>query len=334
MEVFPVVAMCRRKGEAAIKEIIHQSSSHETEVSILASSIDIKDPPVLEVNCVSADSPLSFTSQIKIGFIKLIKLNFLAVASSLFHLVHCVKIGEQFHLYRFGDQQCFVWWQFLIFTTVIPAIVIFPFLFGRLLDLLKTRSISSDMFTVSCVVPFLIFGPYFKKGSGKSSKSQCTKQNEGEQEEEKRCTKEILDMEETLFNSDGNKMRWPIVQLYRNLLVVVIDTFVLSPVFKSMWFSVLFIAFLIHDRYRMPYRNSYLNHLQRFTSVALFLVNLCSIPSSFSSVGDVTALPGMPIALIILGYFEKVLYAMVPLTLPIWKLWVHFENKKKGSKRT
>ena len=44
-----------------------------------------------------------------------------------------------------------------------------------------------------------------------------------------RCVKEILELEETLFNCDDQG-----IQLYRNLLIVLVDTFVLNTVFKTL----------------------------------------------------------------------------------------------------
>ena len=207
----------------------------------------------------------------------------------------------------------------MILVIILPAIVLFPILFGKLLDLLKQRKISSTMFTASCVIPFLVVWPYVRKTSSEQESNP----------EEERCIKEILDMEETLFKSNDKEMRWPIVQLYRNIFVVIIDTFVLSPVFKNLWYSSLFLAFHAHDWYRVPYRHNYLNQLQKFSSAALFLVNICSAPSSMSSVGDILALPGMPYALLVLEYLEITVYVLVPITLPAWKVWMHFHKKKE-----
>ena len=101
------------------------------------------------------------------------------------------------------------------------------------------------------------------------------------------------------------------------LVVVLIDTVVLNPVFKSLWFSVLFGVFYVHDRDRMPFKHQVLNNLQRLTSASLFVINICSTPSAFSSVGNITAVPHMDICLKFLRYFELCLYGVVALSLPL-----------------
>ena len=131
----------------------------------------------------------------------------------------------------------------------------------------------------------------------------------------------ILELEEELFVAESKGIRWPVIQLYRMLVVVFVDTFVLNHVFKSLWFSVIFVVFLFHDWYRMPFKHQFMNHLQRLTSLCLFLVNVCSNPSAFSSVGNIAAVPNMDICLTFLRYFELLLYAIVLLSLPLWKIW-------------
>ena len=72
------------------------------------------------------------------------------------------------------------------------------------------------------------------------------------QQDERICIDTILEQEETLFRTNTDGMRWPVVQLYRNVVIVAIDTFVLNPVFKCLWFSAVFMVFFGHDWYRMP----------------------------------------------------------------------------------
>ena len=135
----------------------------------------------------------------------------------------------------------------------------------------------------------------------------------------------ILQLKEQLFYETSNSIRWPVVQLYRMLFIVVVNTFVLNPVFKSLWFSGVFLLFALHDSKRMPFKNPFLNQLQRLTSVCLFFVNLCSAPSAFSSL-DITLIQNMDICLKVLHYFELSLYGVVLLSLPVWKIWEKFNN--------
>ena len=252
--------------------------------------------------------------------VKLVKLNYTSVMSILLKLIHCEVIGDQFHLYMYGDYRCYHGWQYVILIIILPTLALLPICFGMALDLLKRRLISTNMCLISCLMPVICFWFTFK----------AKRHHLIEQEfsvEEGRCMEEILELEETLFRSDDTSMRWPVVQLYRNLLVVILDTFILNPVFKNPMFTALFVVFLTHDVHRVPFKHDYLNLLQKLTSGGLIFVNLCSLPSSFSSVGDIMAVPYMNSCVPVLRYVDLCLYAAVPLSLPVWTLWLKWNNR-------
>ena len=139
-------------------------------------------------------------------------------------------------------------------------------------------------------------------------------------DDEERCTKVILEQEEELFDVECKGIRWGVVQLYRMLAVVLINTIVLNPIFRCFWFVGLFVGFSYHDGYRMPFKHPFLNHLQRLTSACLFFVTLCNFPSAVSSIGDITAIQNMDICLKALRYLELFQYMIVLLALPTWKM--------------
>ena len=145
---------------------------------------------------------------------------------------------------------------------------------------------------------------------GKSKRGILSKRKRGTMEEA--CAKKILEEEEMLF-SESERVRWPICQFYRNLFIGVIRTFVLNGIFQSLWFSAAFVIFFAHDSYRMPYKHPYLNQLQRLTSVCLFFLNLCSVPASFSSIGNIMAVLNMNTCLTVLRKIEIVLFVIVPI---------------------
>ena len=264
---------------------------------------------------------LPFPSIIKVGLVKLIKLNFTSTVNILLQLVHCEKIAAQFHLYIYGDFICYSWWQILIIGAALPTVALFPASLGISLDLLKKRQISVNLFLLSCGIPFVGLGLQLKKYFG----TLCVKELK---EEEENCTNEILQIEEELYKYDNKVMRWPVIQLYRNLFVVILDIFILHREYKILGFLALFMIFALHDRCRMPFKHPYLNQLQVMTSVCLFLVATCSVLPAVSSFGDIMAVPQMKTCLTVSKHLEYSLYLLVPLSLPAWKIWMHFENRR------
>ena len=56
----------------------------------------------------------------------------------------------------------------------------------------------------------------------------------------------ILEQEEELFEVENGSLRWPVIQLYRMMVIVLVDVFILNDIFKSLWFAALFVAFGAH----------------------------------------------------------------------------------------
>ena len=284
-----------------------------------------------ELSFNDVEEKILLKSQLKIGFMKLIKINFTSTALILLQLVHCEEIHDQLHLYVYADHLCYAWWQWSIIVVFIPITIMVPMSFSMALNRLKERKISSKMFLVSCVVPLAFYLiEIYNISIPRGIVSSDNKLNDGNEEEEN-SVRAILEIEEELFDGESNGIRWSVVQLYRMLVVVLIDTVVLNPAYKSLWFSAIFVAFFVHDWYRLPYKHVYLNNLQRLTSICLFLVNLCSVPSSFSSAGNIMSIPHMDTCLSVLKYFESFIYFIVLVSPLMWKLKEKCENREKES---
>ena len=257
---------------------------------------------------------LSFPSLLKIGFIKLIKLNCTSISTFALHMVHCVDIDQQKRLYVFGDQQCYTIWQLAILYGLLPIVLLFPMSFGLSLNLLKSRHISTNKFLVASVLPYYAFYLYVQK-------KICGISDIEFRSEEARCVEEILQMEENLFKEHEKYLRWPVVQLYRNFIVVIMNIFILNPIYRTVCFIPLFLFFLVHDRWRKPYKHPYLNLLQCLSSGCLLVVSVCNIPSSYAVMGESMNIPHMAVVVTVLQYVEMVVYAAVPLSMVSWKLF-------------
>ena len=155
------------------------------------------------------------------------------------------------------------------------------------LNLLKDGSISLNKFLFASVVPLYTIWLYLKK-------IIFGLQSQDGSEEDHLCIKSILEVEESLFRStEGRFIRWSAVQLYRNLLVVVLNTFILNPIDKSLSYIGVFLLFLTHDWRRAPYKHPYLNSLQICSTTCLLVVTACNVPASFSSASNLMVIPHM-----------------------------------------
>ena len=103
-------------------------------------------------------------------------------------------------------------------------------------------------------MPFSTLGLYAEKKVAGMSKYSPSKEDE-------LFIEEVLLLEDELFKEDDCSIRWTVVQLYRNLLVVVINIFVLNTIYRSVIFFPVFGFFILQDRDRLPYKHLYLNYL-------------------------------------------------------------------------
>ena len=151
-------------------------------------------------------------------------------------------------------------------------------------------------------------------------------------EEDSVCKEAILDMEEELFNTDESLFRWPVLQLYRNFLIVLLKTFILNPIYRTISFIPVFSAFMLHDCKRMPYKHAYLNHLQWLSSSCLLVVDVCNIPASMSVMTNSMSVLLMEAVVLALQYVEMLMHAIVPSSLVGWKLWEKYLSYKMKKK--
>ena len=168
-----------------------------------------------------------------------------------------------------------------------PILLMFPLSSGLSLDLLKEGTISTKSFIVASVLPFYSIFLIIKRMFGSLERKIFSKDDE-------LYIQRVLINEETLFNIDDRHLfRWPVIQLYRNLLIVFVNIFILNPFYRCLTYVLLLFIFFTHDIHRMPYKHLSLNRLQKLSSLFLILVTLCNIPTSISMMGDVTQVPDM-----------------------------------------
>ena len=180
-----------------------------------------------------------------------------------------------------------------------------PLSFGMALARLKKREISLTIFLISCVIPFAFY--------------LNQKNPEVYSDEDETIRNVILDQE--IFDAESKGIHWGVVQMYRMLAIVLINTVVLNPTFKFLWLAGIFAAYHLYDGYRMPFKHKFLNLLQSLTSACLFFLTLCSAPVAFLAIGNIAEVPSMDILIAVSQQFNLFLYMIVLLAFPLWKFW-------------
>ena len=112
-------------------------------------------------------------------------------------------------------------------------------------------------------------------------------------------------------------------------MVVAIRKFILTPIYRSLAFGSVFLMFVAHDWYKMPYKHPYLNILQLLSSTMLLLVTLCNNPSCISYMGNVMSIPHTATVIAALQSTETAMYLMLPCSLLVWMVWERCEGLYK-----
>ena len=120
----------------------------------------------------------------------------------------------------------------------------------------------------------------------------------------------------------------PVVQEFAGCCVV-LNAFVLNAIYRSVVLFLVFGFFIAHDARRMLFKHIYLNYLQMLTSICLLFINACNNVPSMSIFFDVMVISGMEHNLTALKHLELVLLAIVPLSLPAWKLWKKIKERRE-----
>ena len=135
-------------------------------------------------------------------------------------------------------------------------------------------------------------------------------------------------------DAGGHALSWQVIQLYRTLAITILNTFVTNPLYRQLAYMVLLTTFVAHDSERKPYKNQYLNHLQSLSSRCLIIVLVCNVIPAISYLVDIGNVPYIYQVVEVLRVVELFVFAVVPLSLPVWKLKMFIESKRKADNET
>ena len=251
--------------------------------------------------------------------------------NSALMMIHCIRIVDQSHLYVYGDHVCYSDWQIGIIVILLPCLIMFPICFEMAIRLLKDKLISPWQFVCATICPYYAVIIYTWKRKYQRKTNVVSKLLSPDEE---LFRKTILEGEELLFKEVGNlSIGWTVVQFYRTFALSSFNIFITNQLYKQLAYGVVIIFFLRHDCRRNPYKNEYLNSLQSLTSACLMIVLLCNVIPGMSYVVSLENVPSISEIVKVLGVVELLMYAVVPLSLPVWRATTYIKNKvsKEGN---
>ena len=226
---------------------------------------------------------LPFLVRIKSAYIQVLLIGYASIAVLLFKTINCIDINGEKHLYIEASIICYTKLQ-KIFIFIIANWVI-PFCISLYMScyLLRNCKITPNEFIFINTFPpsILIY----------ALRSKLRRNNSSLSLKNAMVAKAILCVVNQPFKSISDKsikIQWESVLILRRLLLIIVNTFLISPFEKLYPIGFLLVLYLIHHMIVQPYKDFSLNIAEGMSLTALCFLTLLNNFWAFSIEIDVT----------------------------------------------
>ena len=229
---------------------------------------------------------LPFIVRIKSAYIQILLIGFASIGVLLFSMINCILINGEKYLYVQASVACYTIWQKIIMVIIASWVV--PFCFSLYIScyLLRNCKITPNQFIFISTVPpsILIY----------VMKSKLQRDNFSLSLKNAMLAKEILRVVNQPFNNISGKpfkIQWESVLILRRLLLIIVNTFLISPFEKLYPIGFLLVLYLIHHMVVQPYKDFSLNIVEGVSLASLGFLTLLNNFWAFSDEIDITHNP-------------------------------------------
>jgi len=198
------------------------------------------------------NNSLKFPQRIGLGIIKIILFGYKNIATFSIALFHCVTINGSSHMFIYGEQHCYTWWQILDMFFFVFWVVPFPAALMISYRLYVRHVIPLRLLVFSIVVPLLAFVFKFQYRS-----MNCLYV---EEENEKAVSKLLKESFEQAYRQCNNKpyyVFWETWRLYQRLILAFVTTFTINPYTRICYMAPLVLSFIGVYWLVKPYKKQY-----------------------------------------------------------------------------
>ena len=237
----------------------------------------------------------SFSVRLRVTTIHVMLLAYSTITNMVINFVNCVPVNGNFVLYMDGTVNCFNWSQLIALIFVIFWIVPFPFALVIGIHCMHIKTLSYHEFIFGLLFPFCYVFWYTTRkclrhyifNDNDSDNKECRKRLHDENLTEKISVEEVLRRFEAPFKDHGEQTSlskqpgiWQGVMIMRRLIIILLFTFVNSPVTRLYCIFIACLFFLMHHLIYLPYKNNLVNIVETCSST--ILVVFCSVNLFFA----------------------------------------------------
>jgi len=283
--------------------------------------------------------------RLKVATIRIIQLAYATLTTTAMTLVSCVNINGRFVLLIDGSVQCYTWWQGTIFFIIVGWVLPFPVTLMQSLVDLKKNNITYHQFVLAWIFPFpyLCWSGYSwykrwrrkRKNRARSDTvdgqddDSLAEENELGISEMDQSVHEILYRMESPYKGKANHLLteesqkyddvkvpepafWSGVLIGRRLILIVVFSFVQTPVLRLYLALTICIGYLIHHMYYQPYLNEPSNIVETISSSILIVFSSMNLFFAYSYVSDITPEKADPTLTVLFRWFEAIVIVVLP----------------------
>ena len=221
---------------------------------------------------------IPFTNRLKVSYVQLSTLGYASIAMFCIQSVDCIEIEGSYYLYNQAEVECFhQHWQIVVLVFIFIWVVPYPAVLYLGCRWLRSNDIAPNEFLTILSFPPTIFVFLVKKLYRGRTLNEWSDQMKTQQQN-------ILNfLNEPFFESetkDGGRERtiWEPVLITRRLILIIVTTFIRSPVTKLYPAGFFLIIFIVHDYLMKPFVDKILNFIQ---SIAMSLLVCLVLMNTF-----------------------------------------------------
>ena len=204
-------------------------------------------------------------------------LGYTTLATVSFSLLRCVPIGSEKRLFYDGNHVCFQWWQNILVGFACTFVI--PFVFVLLWGSYKLygKTLSTGKFLLACFFPLPSLIHWLFVSFGRVQRNPVNDVSTPHQ-------MSMNSVERVLYDSfkrpdEGGKLSlgWEGIMIGRRLILVVLKSFVNSPMPRLLIMSLFCFLFLLHHVVTQPFRDSLANTAETISLLSIAILGMVNL---------------------------------------------------------
>ena len=260
--------------------------------------------------------------------LEIVLLGYSAVTGTIVRLFHCVRIQKEYRWYYDAQYVCWnQWWQIVAFVVI--ALYLIPFiltLYFASLQLYRGK-ISGKIFLLACILPFLylsfVLYDHVKEKVTKRADYQEIPSTTGSVHDEEHDTNSSTSIKASLLevlcgpftkpqdDQSNGRIYWESILIGRRFLLIAIGWWQLEhALMRSVFLTILCLAYLLHHIYRKPFSHSWVNVTEIVSLATLVVIGILNVGLA-SARSDVSGISQPYLSILLTS--EAVLLSVIPI---------------------